>query len=78
MTRPASMSKPANAALKDRGVEIRPLDLKASQDEIVVGLKDIEILISAIGPREQLEQIPLATAAKTAGVKRCKQASNPH
>ncbi|KAK3114883.1 hypothetical protein LTR53_006341 [Teratosphaeriaceae sp. CCFEE 6253] len=70
LTRPASVVKPATNALKDRGVEIRSLDLSTSQDEIVAALKGIEVLISAIGPMEQLEQIPLATAAKTAGVKR--------
>ncbi|KAK3625152.1 hypothetical protein LTR56_020609 [Elasticomyces elasticus] len=70
LTRPSSVSKPAAVALKDRGVEIRALDLKASQDDIVTSLKGVEVLISAIGPMEQLEQIPLATAAKTAGVKR--------
>ena len=64
------MSKPANTALKDRGVELRELDLKGSQDAIVSALKDVDILVSAIGPMEQLEQVPLATAAKTAGVKR--------
>ncbi|KAK4977957.1 hypothetical protein LTR42_002332 [Elasticomyces elasticus] len=70
LTRPSSVSKPAAVALKDRGVEIRPLDLKASQDDIVASLEGVEVLVSAIGPMEQLEQIPLATAAKTAGVKR--------
>ena len=70
LTRPASMSKPANVAIKERGVELRPLDLKASQETIVAALTDIDILISAIGPMDQLEQIPLATAAKTAAVRR--------
>lgn len=69
LTRPASMSKPINVAIKDRGIELRPLDTKHSQDALVSALKDIDILLSAIGPMEQLEQIPLATAAKTAGVK---------
>ena len=64
------MTKPVNHTLKDRGLELRALDLKADQDDIVAALKDIEILISAVGPTEQLEQIPLVTAAKTAGVKR--------
>jgi hypothetical protein len=66
------MNKPTNVALKDRGVKLRPLDLKGSHADIVAALKDIEILVSAIGPNEQLEQIPLADAAKEAGVKRCK------
>lgn len=65
------MSKPANIALKDRGVELRQLDLQnSSHDTIVSAIKDIEILISAIGPFDLLQQIPLATAAKAAGVKR--------
>ncbi|KAK3709140.1 hypothetical protein LTR37_011119 [Vermiconidia calcicola] len=64
------MSKPANTALQERGVELRALDLKGSQETIVSALKDIGTVISAIGPMEQLEQIPLATAAKTAGVEK--------
>lgn len=64
------MSKPANVALKARGIQLRALDLEASEDSIVTALKDIDILVSAIGPRDQLAQIPLATAAKKAGVKR--------
>ena len=64
------MSKPANIALKDRGVELRPLDLKGSQESLVSALKDIEILISAIEASQQLEQLPLANAVKLAGIKR--------
>lgn len=63
------MSKPVNVTIKERGVELRPMDTKSDQETLVSALKDIDILISAIGPMEQLEQIPLATAAKTAGVK---------
>ena len=37
---------------------------------MVATLKDITILISAIAPFDQLSQIPLATAAKEAGVQR--------
>ena len=68
--RPASLSKPANVALQDKGIGLRSLDLDGPQDAIVAALKDIEILISAIGPREQLQQVPLVTAAKAAGIKR--------
>ncbi|KAK5049547.1 hypothetical protein LTR84_004476 [Exophiala bonariae] len=57
-------------ALKDLGIEMRALDLDAPQDSIVKPLKDIDILISAIGPRDQLAQIPLVEAAAKAGVKR--------
>lgn len=71
LARPASVPKPANAALKERGVEVRPLDLTGSQDAMVSALKGIKVLISAVGAREQLAQLELATAAKAAGVKRC-------
>jgi hypothetical protein len=37
---------------------------------MVTALKGIDILVSAIGPRDQLAQLPLATAAKKAEVKR--------
>lgn len=64
------MHKPTVAALKDRGVSIRTCDLKASEDELVQALSGIDVLISCIGPAEQEEQIPLATAAKKVGIKR--------
>lgn len=64
------MHKPANVALKEKGVQLRALDLEASGESIVAALKDIDILLSAIGPRDQLAQIPLAIAAQKAGVKR--------
>ena len=63
------MEKPTSIAIKDRGIELRPLDTKGSHEELVSALKDIDILISAVGPREQPEQMPLTTAAKEAGVK---------
>ncbi|KEF53093.1 uncharacterized protein A1O9_11001 [Exophiala aquamarina CBS 119918] len=68
--RPESLSKPANVALRDKGIQLRALDLEGPKAAMVMALKDIAILISAIGPRDQLAQLPLATAAKTAGVKR--------
>jgi hypothetical protein len=64
------LSKPANIALKERGIQLRALDLEASEDSMVTALKDLDILISAIGPRDQLAQIPLVAAVKKAGVKR--------
>lgn len=70
LVRPSSVSKPGNEALKKRGVEIRATDLQGPQEKLVEALKDIDVLVSAIGPQEQLQQIPLATAAKMAGVKR--------
>jgi len=44
--------------------------LTGSEDELIKLLKDIDVVISAIGPQDQLAQIPLANAAKKAGVKR--------
>jgi hypothetical protein len=70
LARPASLSNPANVAIRERGVELRALDLSSSEDSIVDALAGIDILISAIGPRAQLAQIPLAFAAKKAGIKR--------
>lgn len=70
LVRPASLSKPANVALKARGVQLRALDLEASEDAIVASLQGLDVLVSAIGPRDQLAQIPLVTAAKKADLKR--------
>ncbi|GAB7354305.1 hypothetical protein MBLNU459_g4825t1 [Dothideomycetes sp. NU459] len=70
LTRPASVSKPANVALKDRGVDVVPLDLGGPEEELVAALTGTDVVVSAIGPQEQPAQIPLATAAKKAGVKR--------
>ncbi|KAJ9617103.1 hypothetical protein H2200_000824 [Cladophialophora chaetospira] len=70
LVRPASLSKPANVVLKDRGIELRALDLEGSQDSMAAALEGLDILISAIGPRDQLAQIPLVPAVKKAGVKR--------
>lgn len=49
---------------------MRALDLEASEDVIAESLQNLDILVSAIGPRDQLAQIPLVKAAATAGVKR--------
>jgi len=57
-------------ALKQRGVEIVPADLGGPEEDLVKLLSDKDVVVSAIGPLEQYAQIPLATAAKKAGVKR--------
>lgn len=44
--------------------------MKAPEDELVNALEEIEVVISCVGPAEQQDQIPLAKAAKKAGVKR--------
>ncbi|PGH27363.1 hypothetical protein AJ80_00841 [Polytolypa hystricis UAMH7299] len=70
LIRPSSLQKPSVQAFRQKGIEIRGLDLEAPLQTLVAALKDIDILISAIGPMALLTQIPLATAAKEAGVKR--------
>lgn len=70
LTRPASLSKPANAALKDRGVEIQPFDLSGPEEPLVHALQGVDVVVSAVGASDQRCQIPLATAAKKAQVKR--------
>ncbi|KDQ16672.1 hypothetical protein BOTBODRAFT_30591 [Botryobasidium botryosum FD-172 SS1] len=69
--RPSSASKPAAEALKNRGVEIRLLDLEhASPDDLAGVLKGVDIVISAL-PWNQLQlQRPVIKASKEAGVKR--------
>lgn len=51
-------------------MEIVAADLAGPEEELVAKLKGIDVIVSAIGPHEQYAQIPLATAAKKAGVKR--------
>lgn len=45
-------------------------DFAGPEDELVAKLKGIDVIVSAINAHEQHAQIPLATAAKKAGVKR--------
>ncbi|KKK19548.1 hypothetical protein P175DRAFT_0377586 [Aspergillus ochraceoroseus IBT 24754] len=70
LVRPRSALKPAIVALQERGVQIRKCDLKAPEEELVEVLSGIDIVISCIGSADQQDQIPLASAAKKAGVKR--------
>jgi hypothetical protein len=64
------MERPGNQALKSRGIELRPLDLTGPQGPIVAAIKDLDVLISAVGAQDQLDQFPLVDAARTAGIKR--------
>lgn len=70
MVRYQSLSKPANESLQQRGVAIVPLNLDGLQSQIIAALYNIDILISAVSAFDYHVQIPLATAAKAAGVKR--------
>ncbi|KAJ0384230.1 hypothetical protein COL922a_008824 [Colletotrichum nupharicola] len=70
LTRPASVKKPNVVALEKRGVTIASVDLEAPQAELVNVIKDVDALISTIHVSGLGSQIPLANAAKAAGVKR--------
>lgn len=68
--RPSSAHKPAILRLQERGVQIRKCDLKASEEQLIEALAEIDIVVSCVGPAEQQDQIPLAKAAKRVGVQR--------
>lgn len=56
--------------IESRGVALRVVDITAPEQELASGLAGIDILISAIGPHDLLQQKTLVRAAKSAGVKR--------
>ncbi|KAF3803286.1 hypothetical protein GCG54_00013395 [Colletotrichum gloeosporioides] len=70
LVRPASVKKPNVVALEKRGVAIASVDLEGPKAELVNVLKDVDVLISTIHVSGLGSQIPLADAAKAAGVKR--------
>ncbi|WAO87199.1 NmrA domain-containing protein [Fusarium falciforme] len=75
LARPESLEKPADTELKKRGVKVVPADLKGPQDTLVSLLSGIDVLISAIFFGSLADEIPLADAAKRAGVKRFVQSA---
>ncbi|PYH31126.1 aromatic alcohol reductase [Aspergillus neoniger CBS 115656] len=70
LVRPRSVQKPAIVALQERGVQIRKGDLKGPEESLADVLTGIDVVVSCVGPAEQQDQIPLAKAAKSAGVQR--------
>lgn len=72
LTRPSSLDKPENKTYQSQGVTLRPFNLSGTHEELLSGLTSIDVLIAAFKPmpETQLQQIPLAKAAKQAGVKR--------
>ncbi|KAI1454353.1 NAD(P)-binding protein [Annulohypoxylon moriforme] len=70
LTRPSSLQKPEVLALADKGVNIVAVDLAGPEEEIVKALVGIDVVISAIYGGSVLSEIPLANAAKAAGVQR--------
>ncbi|RSL59612.1 hypothetical protein CEP51_013894 [Fusarium floridanum] len=75
LARPESLHKLANAELKTRGVKVMPADLNGPQEKLVGLLAGIDVVISAIFFGSLADEIPLANAAKIAGVKRFVQSA---
>ena len=70
MIRPGSEDRPDIKALRERGVKTKVMDLRGPTEEAAKALAGKEVVIPAISIPATGEQIPLATAAKVAGVKR--------
>lgn len=49
---------------------VREGDLGAPEPELLNALSGIDVVVCSVGPADQPDQIPLARAAKKAGVKR--------
>lgn len=63
------MNKPINAELKNRGVDIIPVNLSGPLDKITEVLSGIDVVISAIFFGSLGDESPLTNATKAAGVK---------
>lgn len=69
LIRPASAKKPSVQKLREQGTKIWSLDLD-DFNGLVSALTGVDILISAIGPNDLLQQKKLLQAAKLTGVNR--------
>ncbi|KAF7310128.1 Glycoside hydrolase [Mycena indigotica] len=75
LVRPSSIDKPDVQALRQRDIPIRVAAIEETTDgapdaTLVEALKDIDVLISTIAALHVKSQVPLARAAKAAGVRR--------
>ncbi|KAH6985221.1 hypothetical protein EDB80DRAFT_733652 [Ilyonectria destructans] len=70
LSRPSSLDKPQNIVLQERGVKVVAADLSGPEDALANLLSGVEVVISALDPSAFPAQIPLANAAKAAGVAR--------
>ncbi len=69
--RPSSLAKPAISKLRERGVEVRSVDVSTDGvPQLEAALEGVDTLISILVYSEIGSQIKLADAAKLAGVKR--------
>ncbi|KAI1473783.1 hypothetical protein K445DRAFT_271344 [Daldinia sp. EC12] len=70
LARPTSLNSEANNELKSRGIRIVAADLTGSKDELIKAVTGLDVIISCIVFSSLGDQVPLAEAAKQAGVKR--------
>ena len=70
LTRPSSLQKPAVLELAKQGVHIVSADLAGPQEALEKTLLGVDVVISTIYGGNLMEEIPLANASKSAGVKR--------
>lgn len=75
LARPTSVHNTAYKELESRGVKVVPVDLKGSETSLVRALSGVDVVVSAITFTELDSEIPLANAAKGAGVKRFLQSA---
>ncbi|KAL2697967.1 hypothetical protein AAEP93_010677 [Penicillium crustosum] len=69
LVRPTSANKPSVQKIQEQGIKTWCIDLSESSD-LISALTGVDVLISAIGPQDVLQQKKLFQAAKQAGVKR--------
>ncbi|KAJ4079900.1 hypothetical protein NW760_015135 [Fusarium oxysporum] len=70
LTRQSSLTSVKNQALKDSGVEVVAADLSGPEEDLVKILTGADVVIPVLDASGLRLQIPLANAAKKAGVKR--------
>jgi uncharacterized protein YbjT (DUF2867 family) len=70
VTRESSLNSKKNDELRNQGVRVVAADLRGPEDDLVGLLRGADVVISTIVASALLDQIPLANAAKKAGVGR--------
>ncbi|KAF6815967.1 isoflavone reductase family protein [Colletotrichum sojae] len=70
LARPSSVNNQKYNTLQARGVKVVGVELTGPENDLVAALSGIEVLISTLPHAAFADQIPLAKAAKKAGVKR--------
>lgn len=70
IARPSSATNQKYTNLRSRGVKVTAIELTGSEDALVEALTNIDVVISTVSVAYFKDQIPLAKAAKKAGMKR--------